>query len=78
MRSASIHRADMARVAIASMALSVAELRRTAAQVPNAKQARRILAIAMVLDAFSHQVWRIYEAVLDAWNTLIKISDLIR
>ena len=33
-------------------------------------------------NTFSHQVWGIHEAVLDAWcnawNTLIKIPDLIR
>jgi transposase len=45
----------MTSVAVTRTDLSVAELRARAKQAPDTKQARRILAIAMVLDGFSRQ-----------------------
>ena len=53
MRSASLCGVDLAGVAITRVDLRGMEMRRAAKQVPAAKLARRILAIAMMLDGFS-------------------------
>ena len=55
MASASIRGVEMAGVAITRTDMSVADLRAAAKRSANAKQASRILAIAMVLDGFSRE-----------------------
>jgi transposase len=55
MRSALIRGVEMAGVAITRTEMSAADLRAAAKRSANARQASRILAIAMVLDGFSRE-----------------------
>jgi hypothetical protein len=80
-------------VAITRLAMLAADLRSVAAQTQDAKAARRILAIALVLEGWSREAGAeacamdrqtlrdgydaILEACCDAWNKLMQMTERI-